>query len=167
VTWAAPVSGVVVGLRDSAASAAALRWASGQARATGLAVCAVHVLEWPIGPTATATGAGTRLHVPQQDVAAPYWRGLHRVFADVDCPPGSVLQFAQGDAGEVLVRLRAQADLLVVGTREPVRRAYLTSPIGHYCIGNAACPVVTVPASHDQRQPAHHHGRRHRVSLPG
>jgi len=82
---------------------------------------------------------------------------LHRVFGDVDCPPGSVLQFAQGDACEVLVRLSAQADLLVVGNREPVRRAYLTSPIGHYCISHAACPVVTVPACHNQRQPAHDH----------
>jgi Universal stress protein family len=44
------------------------------------------------------------------------------------------------------VRLSANADLLVVGTREPIhRRPYLAGSISHYCISNAACPVVTVP----------------------
>lgn len=73
MTGAAPVSGVVVGLRDSAASAAALRWASGQARATGLAVCAVHVLEWPIGLTATATAdaADIPAHAVRSDTLEP------------------------------------------------------------------------------------------------
>ena len=44
------------------------------------------------------------------------------------------------------MRLSANADLLVVGTREPVRgRPYLTGSVSHYCISYASCPVVTVP----------------------
>ena len=137
---------IVVGLDDSAASWAAHRWAAAYAHATGKDLCAVHVLDWPIGLNASAVRSGTRLRVPKQDVAEPYWRGIHRVFDDTSSPPGSILRFAQGDVGAVLVRLSIQADLLVVGTREPVRgRRYRAGSVSHYCISHASCPVVTVP----------------------
>jgi nucleotide-binding universal stress UspA family protein len=138
---------IVVGLDDSAASRAAHRWAAEYALATGMGLCAIHVLDWPIGLSATAVKSGTRFCVPQQDVAQPYWRGIHRVFDETSSPKGSVLQFAQGDVGDVLVRLSAHAGLLVVGTRESIRaRPYLAGSISHYCVSHAACPVVTVPA---------------------
>jgi nucleotide-binding universal stress UspA family protein len=145
---------VVVGLDDSAASRDALQWAAAYADATSADLCAVHILDWPIGLTAASVTMGTRLHVPQHDVAEPYSRGMHRVFADVDCPDGSTLQFAQGDVGDVLVRLSAHATLLVVGTREPFRgRPYPAGSISHYCISHASCPVVTVPEQLPVRLP--------------
>jgi nucleotide-binding universal stress UspA family protein len=112
---------IVVGLDDSAASQAADRWAAAYAHTTGKALRAVHVLDWPIGLNPSAVKSGTRLYVPKQDIAESYWRGRHRIFDDTSSQDGSVLQFAQGDVGDVLVRLSANADLLVVGTREPVR----------------------------------------------
>jgi len=137
---------IVVGLDDSAASRAAHRWAARYAHATGKHLLAVHVLEWPIGLVSSAVKAGTRLHVPQHDVAQPYWQGMHRVVHDITAPPGSELQFAQGDPAEVLVHLSTHAELLVVGTREPLGRGlYPTGVISHYCIGHARCPLVTVP----------------------
>jgi nucleotide-binding universal stress UspA family protein len=177
---------IIVGLDDSAASGAAHRWATEYARATGKDLCAVHVLEWPIGLNASAVKSGTRLYVPQKEIAEPYWRGMHRVFGDPDSPQGSALRFAQGDVGDVLVQLSTQAALLVIGTHEPVRsRPYPGDSIGHYCISHARCPVVTVPepvpdangrSDHDTRQ----HGsavpaagraaadgyRRHRSAVP-
>jgi nucleotide-binding universal stress UspA family protein len=136
---------IIVGLGDSAASRAAHQWAAAYARATGKDLRAVHVLDWPIGLNASAVKSGTRLYVPKQDIAEPYWRGIQRVFDDTSSQDGSVLQFAQGNVGDVLVRLSANADLLVVGTREPVRgRAYLAGSVSHYCISYASCPVVTV-----------------------
>ena len=136
---------IIVGLDDSAASRAAHRWAAAYAHATGKDLCAVHVLDWPIGLNASAVKSGTRLRVPKQDIAEPYWRGMHRVFDDISSPR-DLLQFAQGDVGDVLVRLSTHADLLVVGTREPVRgRQYLAGSVSHYCISHARCPVVTVP----------------------
>ena len=147
---------IVVGLDDSAGSRAAHRWAAAYASATGKDLRAVHVLEWPVGLTSSAVKSGTRLHVPQQDVAKAYRRGMHRVFNDITAPHGSVLQFAQGDPADVLVRLSTHADLLVVGTREPLGRAlHPTGSISHYCISRAGCPVVTVPelrAEHTARQ---------------
>jgi nucleotide-binding universal stress UspA family protein len=137
---------IIVGLDGSAASRAAHRWAAEYAYAVGKDLCAVHVLDWPIGLNASAVKSGTRLRVPKQDIAEPYWRGMHRVFDEVGPPQGSILQFAQGDVAEVLVRLSTDADLLVVGTREPMRgRPYLAGSVSHYCISHARSPVVAVP----------------------
>ena len=156
---------IIVGLDDSAASRAAHRWAVAYAHATGKDLCAIHVLDWPIGLNASAVKSGIRLRVPKQDIAEPYWRGMHRVFDDTSSPAGSMLQFAQGNVGDVLARLSIQADLLVVGTREPVRGGrYLAGSISHYCISHASCPVVTVPAllPTPQHDPLGNSGPRHR-----
>ena len=137
---------VIVGLDDSAASRAAHRWAAAYAQTTGKHLRAVHVLDWPIGLCASAFKSGIRLLVPKQEIAEPYRRGIQGVFDDTNSASGSVLQFAQGDVGDILVRLSAMADVLVVGTREPVREhPYLVGSVSHYCISHASCPVVTVP----------------------
>ena len=159
-------NGIVLGLDDSAASRAAHRWATAYAHATGTQLCAVHVLDWPIGLSASAIKSGTRLAVPKQDVDGSYWRGLHSVFDDITSPQGSRLHFAQGDVGDVLVRLSTQASLLVVGTREPMQgRPYLSGSISHYCISHATCPVVSVPSANAARSyRLSDNGRRHEVS---
>jgi nucleotide-binding universal stress UspA family protein len=137
---------IIVGLNDSPASRAAHRWAANYARAAGKDLCVVHVLNWPIGLNATAVKSGTRLRVQEEDVAEPYWRGIQRVFDEAGPLPGSCLQFAQGDAGDVLVRLSSNADLLVVGTRAPIAdRPYVPGSVSHYCFSHASCPVVMVP----------------------
>ena len=137
---------IIVGLDGSATARAAYRWAAAYARAAGKDLCAVHVLDWPIGLNASAVKSGTRLRVPKQDIHESYWRGMHRVFDETSSPPGSMLQFAQGDVGDALARLSTNAELLVVGTREPVRAGpYIAGSVSHYCISHASCPVVTVP----------------------
>jgi nucleotide-binding universal stress UspA family protein len=155
---------IIVGLDDSPASRAAHRWAAKHAYAVGKDLRAVHVLDWPIGLTASAAKSGTRLHVPKQDIAEPYWRGMHRVFDEASSPKGSILRFAQGDVGDVLVRLSTDADLLVVGTREPMRgRPYLAGSVSHYCISHASCPVVAVPEQlRNPQQDLPNEGTRHR-----
>ena len=159
---------IVVGLDDSATARAAHRWAAAYAHATGKGLCAVHVVDWPIGLNASTVKSGTRLRVPKQEIAEPYWRGIHCVFDDTSSPHGSVLQFAQGDVGDVLVRLSTHADLLVVGTREPVRGgAYLAGSVSHYCISHASCPVVTVPEllPNPQHDLSGHSTRHHDTAL--
>jgi nucleotide-binding universal stress UspA family protein len=138
---------IILGLEDSPASLAALRWTARYAHATGAVLRAVHVLDWPIGLTASATGPGTRLQVPEEEVALPYRRGMHRVFNEVESHSGWALQFAHGRVPEVLVRLAEEACLLVVGTQQPTRaNRYPADSVSHYCISHAICPVVTVPA---------------------
>jgi nucleotide-binding universal stress UspA family protein len=138
---------IILGLEDSPASLAALRWTARIATATGAVLRAVHVLDWPIGLTASATEPGTRLQVSEHEVALPYRRGMYRVFSEVESHPGWALQFAQGPVPEVLVRLGEEACLLVVGTRQLTRaNRYPAGSVSHYCISHATCPVVTVPA---------------------
>jgi nucleotide-binding universal stress UspA family protein len=63
--------GVLVGLEDTPASQAALQWAADYAEETGAELQAVHVLHWPVGLTPSSVKAGTRLHVPQHEIAEP------------------------------------------------------------------------------------------------
>jgi nucleotide-binding universal stress UspA family protein len=153
---------VIVGFDDSATSRAALRWAAGYAIATATDLCAVHVLDWPTGLTPASVKQGIRLYVPKRDIAEPYRRGIQQTFESAEPPHGSTLQFAQGDVGDVLVRLSDHANLLVVGAREPVRgRPHLHGSVSHYCISHASCPVVTVPehllTDQQPTRPGRHH----------
>jgi len=90
-----------------------------------------------VGNPATRAEAGYRGAVLARNASR-----LH----EASSPNGSILRFAQGDVGEVLVRLSTDADLLVIGTREPMRGGpYLAGSVSHYCISHARCPVVAVP----------------------
>ena len=158
---------VLVGVDESPASRSALQWAAVHAEMTGAELWALHVLDWPLGLTASAVKSGTRLHVPKQDIAEPYRRGLHQMFLDVKSPPGSTLRFAQGDIADVLVRLSAEARLLVIGLREPVRgRPCLSARVTHDRIINASCPVVTVPERLARPWSAPAHPGRHPHASP-
>lgn len=156
---------VVVAVDDSPASRVAHRWAASYARATATDVCAVHVLDWPIGLVGAAGEPHTRLYVPARQVDPTYRDRLQRMLDDTDADTdddtemnaemdaarhpaaGSTLHFAQGPVGEVLVRLSQHARLLVIGTREPHHggQRFVTGSASHYCVSHATCPVVTVP----------------------
>jgi nucleotide-binding universal stress UspA family protein len=62
------------------------------------------------------------------------------------------LQFAEGDAGAVLVAEAANADLLVIGTRtNPDWTGDVSGPVAHHCLSRMTCPVVAVPLEESQR----------------
>jgi nucleotide-binding universal stress UspA family protein len=75
-----------------------------------------------------------------------------RVFDEVHPEPGWNLQFAQGDAGRIIVDESKDAKLLVIGAREHrgLERLLIRS-VGHCCLSHAFCPVASVPAP-DQHQ---------------
>ncbi len=72
---------VIVAVDDSPASRAAHRWAASYARATATDLCAVHVLDWPIGLVGHPGEPRTRLYVPARQVAPSY---RHRLFFFID-----------------------------------------------------------------------------------
>jgi len=88
------------------------------------------------------------LFLPEREVSSDYLHAIRGIFRDVEPEASWMLTFAEGDAGEVLVRLAEdnEFELLVVGTQEHVgfRRAVLGS-VSHYCLSHARCPVVAVP----------------------
>ena len=146
---------IVVGLDDTPTARAALRWAARQARLTGAAVCAVHVIDWPIGIEAFGSmEVGEDGLLPEEKISGPYRRGIRRVFEEASPEPGWQLQFAEGDAGPVLVAESADADLLVIGTRTtPDWTGDVSGPVAHHCLSHMTCPIVAVPLAQPQHSP--------------
>jgi nucleotide-binding universal stress UspA family protein len=139
---------VVVGLDASPAAAEALRWAARYARAVGADLHAVHAFVWsqreavflPTDPSMLDTsGKPLRPVRPPEDIA--------RLFASVQPESGWTLTCFAGDPGPVLRSRAKDADLLVVGTGEHAGLGrLLVGSVSHYCLSNAPCPVVAVPA---------------------
>ena len=148
---------IVVGLDDTPTSRAALRWAARQARLTGATVRAVHVIDWPIGIEAFGSAElADDGRLPEDKVSAPYRRGIRRVFDEAFPEPGWQLQFAEGDAGPMLVAEAEGADLLVIGTRaNPDWSGDVAGPVVHHCLSRATCPVVAVPLEDFRRSSRH------------
>lgn len=146
---------IVVGLDDTPTARAALRWAARQARLTGAAVRAVHVIDWPIGIEAFGSiEVGEDGLLPEEKISGPYRRGIRRVFEEAAPEPGWQLQFAEGDAGPVLVAESVDADLLVIGTRTtPDWTGDVSGPVAHHCLSHMTCPVVAVPLAQPQHSP--------------
>jgi len=143
---------IVVGLDDTPTARAALRWAARQARITGAAVRAVHVIDWPIGVEAFGSvEVDEDGHLLEEKISGPYRRGIRRVFEEAAPEPGWHLQFAEGETGPVLIAEAADADLLVIGTRTtpPDWTGDVAGPVAHHCLSRTTCPVVTVPLERD------------------
>jgi nucleotide-binding universal stress UspA family protein len=143
------MTGIVVGLDDSRSARAALHWAAGYARRTGLALRAVHALSWPFGVTSPGLdGMEAVRHLSFDEVEAIYRASITAVFDEIHPRPDWLIQFARGDAGPVLVRQSQDASLLVIGTPEHVGLGRLIAgSVGHYCLSHATCPLVAVPAA--------------------
>jgi nucleotide-binding universal stress UspA family protein len=116
-------------------------------------VRAVHVIDWPIGIEAFGSvEVGEDGRLPEEKVSGPYRRGIRRVFEEASPEPGWQLQFAEGDAGAVLVAEAANANLLVIGTRtNPDWTGDVSGPVAHHCLSHVACPVVAVPWEESRR----------------
>ena len=137
---------IVVGLDESDSARAALRWAAEEAVRSGSGLRAVHALSWPFGAETEHPEDAVR-QLSFEEVDELYRSNISRIFDSVKPRPDWILQFAQGDAGPVLVRQADHAAMLVVGTPYHVGLGRLiTGSVAHYCLNHATCPVVAVPA---------------------
>ncbi|MFF0767165.1 universal stress protein [Streptomyces sp. NPDC003328] len=136
---------IVVGVSGSLNSLVALQRAGTEARLTGRRLLAV--LVWrhcdtdPPPETNRSPLKGTR-------TAA--MRLLKNILNDVfaathDTVPISGLVIS-GSAGRTLVQIaNRETDLLVIGGRHHSKLSRWRSPVAHYCLTHASCPVLTVP----------------------
>ena len=113
------------------------------------------MIDWPIGIEAFGSmEVGEDGLLPEEKISGPYRRGIRRVFEEASPEPGWQLQFAEGDAGPVLVAESADADLLVIGTRTtPDWTGDVSGPVAHDCLSHMTCPVVAVPLAQPQHTP--------------
>ena len=142
---------IVIGLDDSPSGKAALSWAAEQAISRHAVLRAIHVVDWPYGPSdATLPARRDAMNLTFDEVQEAYMAKITKVFDDISPRPDWLIQFATGEPGPVLVRQSRDSQLLVVGTREHVGLGrLLVGSISHYCLSHASCPVVAVPATTD------------------
>ena len=140
---------IVVGIDESAASAAALRWAVGHGIATGLPLRLVRT--WQVTAAAAAAISAGAFDYPEAAAADARARATRWVLDTLGGEAVLVpwtLEVHEGAAGPVLVAISACSGLLVVGTHEHtgLRRA-VPGSVSHYVLSHTRVPVVAVPAA--------------------
>ncbi|MBB1154494.1 universal stress protein [Amycolatopsis dendrobii] len=144
---------IVVGADGSAGSEAAVRWALAEAAASGRSVAVLRA--WTFDPLADLESALARSY---EEIASRYRHELDGSVARA-CPgadPARVRTGAvAGAPGPALVRASADAAMLVLGSHGHSRvLRMLVGSVSEYCLRQARCPVVIVPArSAEERGP--------------
>ena len=139
---------IVVGIDESNASAAALRWAAAQAGVTGWALRLVHA--WQIAASdaaAVSAGPGQYGEAAAADARARATRWVLGTLGGGAAAVRWTLEVAEGEPGPVLAARSHGAKLLVVGTHEHTGlcRAGRGS-VSHEVLAHADVPVVAVPS---------------------
>jgi nucleotide-binding universal stress UspA family protein len=145
---------VVVGIDDSPAGLAALRWAIGLARSRGTRLVAVRA--WALG----LPRHGGRRHRAVRGPVVLTYRGTEPSYAarsiaeralsdagrDVPCDLDVTIQTPEGEPGQVLTQIASGPDdVLVVGSRPgPSLRRAVHGSVSAYCTAHAHCPVTVV-----------------------
>jgi nucleotide-binding universal stress UspA family protein len=147
---------VVVGIDDSPAGLAALRWAIEFAREHGAQLVAVRA--WELG---LPRHGGLRRHRSRIPVVITFrgtgpchaaWNLAEGVFRAVDGHvPDDIdvrIEISEGNPGLVLTQIASRSDdVLVVGTRHgPSLRRAVHGSVSSQVADHAHCPVVVVPS---------------------
>jgi len=144
----APRREVVVGIDESPASAAALRWAADHSRAIGLPLRLVRTWQMSALESAVVTaGAAEYLEAEAADARARATRWVLDTLGGDAAQVRWTLEVREGEAGRQLVAGSRNAELVVVGTREHTGlRRGVSGSVSHYVLSHADVPVVAVPA---------------------
>lgn len=139
---------IVVGVDGSEHSVDALRWAANEAKLRGDTLKVVASFATPIMST------GYEMAVPDPSDLAAASDTMLGAAVDTIREEGSldgvdiVTEALEGHAGEQLIRLSADADLLVVGARgHGGFLGLLMGSVTTYVVNHALCPVVVVRSS--------------------
>lgn len=139
------MKGIIVGIDGSENSLDALRWAGAEARLRGTALHVVGTFTTPIMST------GYEVAVP--DPADLQAASETMLAAAIDTVRGGgdldgvelQTEVIEGHAGERLIGLSREAELLVLGSRgHGGFMGLLLGSVTTYCVNHAGCPVVVV-----------------------
>ena len=141
------MSGIVVGVDDSASSRHALRWAVEEARLRGAALRVVSAWEFPFAPASDPTAADDLVpQVPSLEQSALDELAVAVTEAGADPKDAAVsLHLVHGSPVRVLLDASKDADLLVVGSHgRGGFNGLLLGSVSRECTRRASCPVVVV-----------------------
>jgi nucleotide-binding universal stress UspA family protein len=144
---------IVVGIDESPASAAALRWAANQSQATGLPLRLVRT--WRVSASTSAairSGGGAYIEAAAADARARATRWVLDTLGADAARVRWTLEVHEGGPGPALVALSHGAQLVVVGTHEHtgMNRA-VSGSVSHYILSHADVPVVAVPPPREEQ----------------
>jgi nucleotide-binding universal stress UspA family protein len=145
---------IVVGVKRSAASVAALRWAAAEARLRHTTLHVVHAWE-PAARRASYAILGDSPAGGQERLRArDNLAAIMRAAFGVQVPAGMTAEIAEGMAERVLVRLSREAGLLVLGAvADAGRTGRPAGPVIRACMRSARCPLVIITAAAAGAQP--------------
>jgi nucleotide-binding universal stress UspA family protein len=136
---------IVVGVGESAAAAAALRWAAEQSRVSGLPLRIVHA--WQMSAQPVGTASTSYWAASAADARARSTRWVLDTLGDAAGQVRWVLDIVEGPPGPILVARSRGAALLVLGTGEHVGlRRLVTGSVSHFALSHSVAPVVAVRA---------------------
>jgi nucleotide-binding universal stress UspA family protein len=154
---------IVVGLENTPSSAAALRWAAGEAVRLGAHLLAVHAWELPARPDRVLEHdlAGERREVCER---AHAW--VIDALAPIGIDVPVTIEVRDGLAGPTLVAAAHDARMLVLGSgaREQDAFGSSSSDVVRYCQAHDPCEIVVIdgprsyPALASAGATAHRHG---------
>jgi nucleotide-binding universal stress UspA family protein len=138
---------IVVGVDGSPFSRTALRWAIAEGRRSHSPVIALLVWRTHPVPHPSLTGSPLSVH-ETPDVR--FQQLLDDIVRDVVAETGGpvpVTRAMPGSTGETLAEASDEARMLVLGSHGHGRvTTALVGSVAEYCIRNAVCPVVVIPA---------------------
>ncbi len=135
----------MVGVKDSAASRAALRWAAGEAGLRGAGLRVVHAWDRE-GCLASYAPVSWRItpENAEKEGRATLDAVLTSAFGE-QTPAWVTVELAEGSPERVLAERSQEASLLVVGeVTPPDCYGRSVGPVTRACLARAACPVVVV-----------------------
>lgn len=147
---------VVVGVDDSPAGLAALRWAMSFARSRGAQLVAVRVWELGMRRHGGNRGPGNgRGHVvlafpgaQQRKIATNITNRAFQAAGGIPNDLDVIIETPEGNPGPALTEIATAGDVLVVGSKRGhhLERAVHGS-VSAYCTRHSRCPVTIVAAS--------------------
>jgi nucleotide-binding universal stress UspA family protein len=140
---------IVVGVDDSQAARAALRFAIEEARMRGASVHAVHAWQFRYPGAAGVEGAYAIPGFDLDSLRNTADAALEAIVAEIS-PDGDDVEvervLVEGAAGAALLDQARDAELLVVGSRGRGGFAgLLLGSVSQQCAHHASCPVVIIP----------------------
>ena len=125
---------VLVGVDESRAGRAALRWAAGEASRRGALLTAARAIPAPEAVPATI-----------EQLRRETGRRLRDAVCAVTDPQAAETLVLEGDPAGGLVDLSEETGLLVLGKSSGARHRRVAGSTTRYCLLHAHCPVVLVP----------------------
>jgi nucleotide-binding universal stress UspA family protein len=145
---------IVVGVKRSAASLAALRWAAAEARLRHATLHAVHAWEPAARRASYAILGDSPVGGQERLRARDNLAAIMLAAFGTDVPAGMTAEVTEGMAERVLADRSRDADLLVLGAAADAgMTGRPAGPVIRACMRSARCPLVIITAAAGARPP--------------